>query len=1628
MVLAAALGFGFYKNQAQALPPGFGSEGNPYRLSTCSQLAELDGRSGHFILTDNIYCDGVTVNPISTFPGTLDGRNYTIHDMTISQPSGDAIGFINWMNGGTIKNVRFTNISITGRNYVGLIAQTNPAATLENVQVDGEVSGNIAVGGLMGIATNSSVINKSSFTGDVTATTQTVGGLVGQGIVMSITDSYAQANVTGPAKVGGLVGQLDGTGGYGVVDRSYFAGSVTGDNFVGGMIGFAGSGGTSAVSLTDSFIAATVTANESTPSALYGAIDSGIGTAAITNIVYDNTGVTHCGAGGAVGGCDGLVGSDTFKGLTIGSQQPFHTSDSIDDNEWDLSNIWQPQTGDFPSLRTPGLDPLPDPTAPAAPTGVSVGMDGSLVGISWDYVDDGGSAITGIRLEYRQQGTTEWEVFDTVNDGTSDAWPLINFSAGGTFEFRVTASNAVGMGDPSDIATFDTPKTEIETCEDLQNIEDNPQLDYVLVQDIDCSMTNPDSDNFDPEGPWADGQGFFPIESFTGELRSDLFHGHYSITGLYINRDSYGSALFYDTDGDAEISGITIEDADVTGIGESAILVAYAYDNTYIQDVDVSGTVNSTYSGGGMIGNAYPGDNHQIAVVDSSVDVNLRISEEDTPYDWGGLAGYVYTQQGSFISSNNNIEVNMSVTLDGNSSYDFGGVIGYLESYDYSYVLFEDTNVSGYEGCYVDCGGLVGYLYADASSDANLEVSSFNTKVEMDIEAGIEAGGLYGYLYANNSNISIEQTSFVGSVSGGAGDNVGGLIAKFDDDGDNSQLSIIRSYARADLLGQSLVGGLVGEGYVTGGDGGSQFYLEDSYAQVNITGDNYLGGLVGGGNPMIVNSYAAGDIDSTDGYVIGGLAGELAEGGSIADSFAAVSINATLPTTVGGLVGANGGNVYNSYVDADISDPGCNTTYGGDSGELDYDCIEITGEPNYFLDNSENQPFGYTDEEDAFVPVWDFDEVWSAVEADYPQFQWDQHSDPLDSQISTCEQLQEAAYHPHQDFELANDIDCSMTNPDNENWDAEGTWGDERGFRPIGDQDQPYTGEFVGNGYAVMGLYIDRTDEDNIGLFGYTEGAEIIDIHVDSTNSDVGIYGGTNTGGVVGFASNTDLSYVSTVGFIYSAGENAGGVVGYMTDGSSIYSAYSTGYVIADNQTAGGLIGLAEFSNIFNTYSWAFTYSDSYNAGGLIGASSYIYVYSSYASGNIYGEIFVGGLIGFNTNESTYANVFSASVANDGVFPEDESGAAFNGLVGYDPGAEGIFENAFYNSDNFDYCEAAGPGAQGDPDGCAGISGGEDTMYWKANTEARPFTDGDDPPVLTWDFDDAWATNYDNFPTLRPNSEPYYLCNEANVTDTTVQGACQIMPFGWGTTTWEARYKKVGDSSYTDVDLDDTHSANATISGLLPGTEYYLEFRATNSSGISTWARVEATTTGSASPDSDSDGVADADENAGPNDGDANHDGTPDSEQASVVSFVSDITHKYVVMQTACDTTTNVQLGRESADDSDSGFDYPVGLIGFIGTGCGEAGSDVTVTQIFYGDYDADSFEARKWINNTYMSIDDAEVSEVTIGGHSAMKVTYQVKDGGSLDDDGQADSNIVDPSGPGVSVVGAPNTGLGPI
>ena len=151
-----------------------------------------------------------------------------------------------------------------------------------------------------------------------------------------------------------------------------------------------------------------------------------------------------------------------------------------------------------------------------------------------------------------------------------------------------------------------------------------------------------------------------------------------------------------------------------------------------------------------------------------------------------------------------------------------------------------------------------------------------------------------------------------------------------------------------------------------------------------------------------------------------------------------------------------------------------------------------------------------------------------------------------------------------------------------------------KGWKPIGDNYDPFAGSFDGQGYDVRDLFIDRPPELYVGLFGYVASEGVI----------------ANTGVV-----DAEVTGRFELGIL--AGWNDG----------TVANSFSGGSVAGGPWAVGGLVGRND-GTVSNSYSSANVYGVN-DVGGLIGGGGGSII-DSYASGSVTGDWRLGGLIGMN--------------------------------------------------------------------------------------------------------------------------------------------------------------------------------------------------------------------------------------------------------------------------------------------------------------------------------------------------------------------------------------------------------------
>ncbi|GEM_PF-3076243 len=207
--------------------------------------------------------------------------------------------------------------------------------------------------------------------------------------------------------------------------------------------------------------------------------------------------------------------------------------------------------------------------------------------------------------------------------------------------------------------------------------------------------------------------------------------------------------------------------------------------------------------------------------------------------------------------------------------------------------------------------------------------------------------------------------------------------------------------------------------------------------------------------------------------------------------------------------------------------------------------------------------------------------------------------------IYNIQALQEIAYDTdfldNKYFRLACDLDA--TNMDN--------WNNGAGFMPIGNSMNKFTGYFDGAGHTITGLYINQSDMDNVGLFGYTDGGEIKNLGLAKCN----ISGGNNVGALVGNNNSTYLEKCFSTGTV-SGTSAVGGLVGQGAGPSSgtryyLDCCYSRASVNGEGSASGGLIGQLASGGLKNCYASGFVEGSS-DSGGLVGYLTFYDYLSTY--------------------------------------------------------------------------------------------------------------------------------------------------------------------------------------------------------------------------------------------------------------------------------------------------------------------------------------------------------------------------------------------------------------------------------
>jgi hypothetical protein len=259
-----------------------------------------------------------------------------------------------------------------------------------------------------------------------------------------------------------------------------------------------------------------------------------------------------------------------------------------------------------------------------------------------------------------------------------------------------------------------------------------------------------------------------------------------------------------------------------------------------------------------------------------------------------------------------------------------------------------------------------------------------------------------------------------------------------------------------------------------------------------------------------------------------------------------------------------------------------------------------------------------------------------------------------------------------EEYVLVDDINAE----DTEHWNGESN---PKGFDPIGEDGDEFTGSFDGDGHTVSDLTIDRRNTNYVGLFGDVETGGVV---TDTSMKRANVTGGDYTGILVGSTGGT-VGRSSATGSVRGI-DNVGGLVGENFDGI-VSESFATGAVDGDYRV-GGLVGWTRNGGTVSTsYATGTVSADTGHVGGLIGeTNSDITVRNSYAAGSTSGGTNQGGLAGYSTGTDWTDAYWDKGRTNQGTARGSTSGGTSTNLQGFgstgDSGAAPEMEGSWSES------------------------------------------------------------------------------------------------------------------------------------------------------------------------------------------------------------------------------------------------------------------------------------------------------------------------------------------------------------
>ena len=634
---------------------GDGTKANPYIITTPEQLQNMNGGlDKYYELGANIdltrYDNWIPIGDNTyRFTGNLDGKGYTISNLTIDKQTGDYQGLFGYVENATIANFKLVGVSVKGRAYTGAVVGRGKGKLI-NIEVkEGTVNGyGERVGGLIGDFYDAGELTSCSSNVLVTGTSNRVGGLVGEASSIEISDCYATGNVQGTYEYnGGFIGVY---GGSKVLRNSYATGNVSGRSHTGGFFGH--------LNANAEMVYATGNVN-STGDRVGGLIGEFWGGTCSKSYATGNVVNTGSYAGGLVGYQSGTINDSFATGNVKGNGYTGGLSGT---------------TGTINNSYATGKVEL-NTVATSTTIGGLTGAGGTANNSYYTpettvvIVSATGEKRNLVSMVQKNKYKT-WDFANTwkIDEGTSFAYLQ-----------GMTKPSSVLLSQYSGYTVFDYGNGTIDNPYVISTAKQFEAINYDLSSYFQLN-NNINLNGYDNWTPIGDN-----TKKFTGKLDGK----GYTVSNVTLNRTTADyQGLFGYINDEGIVTDLTLSNISISGRAYTGGFAGFSrgkISNIVVSTGTVSGTGERT---GGLIGHQPFGE---------IINCNTNVTVSGTANRVGGLAG----------ESNDTTITNCYATGDVQGTYDYNGglcgVYGGNKVMTYSYAT---GNVSGRSYT----GGLLGHL------------------------------------------------------------------------------------------------------------------------------------------------------------------------------------------------------------------------------------------------------------------------------------------------------------------------------------------------------------------------------------------------------------------------------------------------------------------------------------------------------------------------------------------------------------------------------------------------------------------------------------------------------------------------------------------------------------------------------------------------------------------------------------------------------------------------------------------------------------------------------------------------------------------------------------------------------